>query len=79
MCSNGCAKPAPNAKWCSSKVPATKPSILVARFGTNVNQAVAALNSTGEAPPELLRVVELCARATVRADEVVARIQRRLP
>lgn len=52
---------------------------LVGRFGVNVNQAVAALNATGEAPPELLRVSELCARAVARLDQVVVATQRKLP
>jgi hypothetical protein len=52
---------------------------LVGRFGTNVNQAVAALNATGEAPPTLERAVAMCTRAADRLDQVVARIQRRLP
>jgi hypothetical protein len=52
---------------------------LVGRFGTNVNQAVAALNATGEAPPALERAVAVCTRAADRLDQVVARIQRRLP
>jgi hypothetical protein len=52
---------------------------LVGRFGTNVNQAVAALHATGEAPAALARAVEVCTRATARLDLVVARIQRRLP
>jgi hypothetical protein len=52
---------------------------LVGRFGTNVNQAVAALHATDEESPALARAVELCARATSRLDQVVARMQRRLP
>jgi hypothetical protein len=52
---------------------------LVGRFGTNVNQAVAALHATGQASPALARAVEVCTRATSRLDEVVVRMQRRLP
>jgi hypothetical protein len=52
---------------------------LVGRFGTNVNQAVAALHATGEAPPALARAVDVCLRAVGRLDEVVTRLQRRLP
>ena len=40
----------------------------VRRFGGNVNQAVAALNSTGEAPDWLSQAVELTARAVGRVD-----------
>jgi hypothetical protein len=52
---------------------------LVGRFGTNVNQAVAALHATGEPPPALVRAVEVCTRAAERLDLIVARIQRQLP
>ena len=52
---------------------------LVGRFGTNVNQAVAALHATGDASPALARAVDVCARATSRLDQVVTRMQRRLP
>jgi hypothetical protein len=52
---------------------------LVGRFGTNVNQAVAALHATGEAPLALGRAVEVCTRAADRLDQVVSRLQRRLP
>jgi len=40
----------------------------VRRFGGNVNQAVAALNSTGEAPPWLGQAVEATVRAVARVD-----------
>jgi hypothetical protein len=52
---------------------------LVGRFGTNVNQAVATLHTTGEPPPALIRAVEVCTRAAERLDRVVARMQRQLP
>jgi hypothetical protein len=52
---------------------------LVGRFGVNVNQAVAAYNTTGQAPPELLHATQLCARAVARLDEVVLRMQGKLP
>ena len=47
------------------------------RFGGNVNQAVAALNSTGEAPEYLVRAVELTARAVRRVDEAAEALMRR--
>jgi hypothetical protein len=53
--------------------------IAVVRVGTNLNQAVAALNSTGQPPAWLARVVELCGRALVSLDEVAGRLHRRLP
>jgi len=49
------------------------------RFGTNVNQAVAALKSTGEAPVWLADAVGLCTRAVAAVDAVTARISRCLP
>jgi hypothetical protein len=52
---------------------------LVGRFGTDVNQAVAALHATGHASPVLHRAVDVCTRAAERLDQVVARMQRRLP
>ncbi|MEV0732239.1 hypothetical protein [Polymorphospora sp. NPDC050346] len=52
---------------------------LVGRFGVNVNQAVAALHSTGAVPAELVRATELCARAVERLDDIVIRLRRRLP
>ena len=46
--------------------------------GTNLNQAVAALNATGQAPVWLERAVALSATAAERLDAVVSRIHRRL-
>lgn len=46
--------------------------VQVRRFGTLVNQAVAALHSTGQVPVELLSAVGLCARAVNRLDEATA-------
>ena len=42
------------------------------RFSTLVNQAVAALHSTGQLPPELLAAVELTSRAVRRVDQATA-------
>jgi hypothetical protein len=50
----------------------------VNRFGTNVNQAVAALNATGEMPEWLGQAVRLAGRVVVRLDEVIAEVDRRL-
>ena len=67
-------------------VPATRRAVLVElmqariqlrRFGTNVNQAVAALNATGEAPVWLRQAVELCARVVDRIDAATAMLARR--
>jgi hypothetical protein len=49
----------------------------VRRFGGNVNQAVAALNSTGEAPDWLSEAVALTARAVRRVDAAAEQLMRR--
>lgn len=51
----------------------------VRRFGGNVNQAVAALNTTGEAPEWLAQSVALTARAVARVDEATEALMRRRP
>jgi len=51
----------------------------VRRFGGNVNQAVAALNATGEAPVWLGQAVELAGRAVRRVDEAAEALMRRRP
>ena len=52
--------------------------VAVRRFGTNVNQAVAALHS-GQLPPVWLeRAVAGCERAVSRLDEAAAAVARRL-
>jgi len=51
----------------------------VRRFGGNVNQAVAALNSTGEAPEWLGQAVQLTARAVARVDAAAELLMARRP
>ncbi len=53
--------------------------VQVRRFGGNVNQAVAALNATGEAPVWLGQAVELASRAVRRVDEAAELLMRRRP
>ena len=48
------------------------------RYGVNLNQAVAALNSGDGSPVWLLQVVSGCARATQRMDEATVVLTRRL-
>jgi uncharacterized protein (DUF1778 family) len=51
----------------------------VNRFGNNVNQAVAALHSTGHPPMEALaHAVALCARAVRNLDLLIDELHRRL-
>ena len=49
----------------------------VRRFGGNVNQAVAALNSTGETPQWLAQAVELTSRAVRQVDAAAEQLMRR--
>ncbi|MTK05436.1 hypothetical protein [Micromonospora sp. CP22] len=51
----------------------------ITRTGTNLNQATAALNATGEAPIWLDHAVKRCVQALDRLDALVADIDRRLP
>ena len=51
----------------------------VRRFGGNVNQAVAALNSTGETPQWLAQAVELTSRAVRQVDAAAEQMMRRRP
>jgi len=51
----------------------------VRRFGVNVNQAVAALNATGEAPDWLGQAVEATVRAVARVDAAAELLMRRRP
>jgi len=51
----------------------------VRRFGGNVNQAVAALNVTGEAPEWLGQAVQLTVRAVARVDAAAELLMRRRP
>jgi hypothetical protein len=48
------------------------------RYGVNLNQAVAALNSGGGAPVWLLQAVSGCARASQRIDDATVALTRRL-
>lgn len=52
--------------------------VAVGRIGTNLNQAVAALHATGEAPDWLVRAAALCERRMERLDEVIALVDGRL-
>jgi hypothetical protein len=52
--------------------------VAVRRFGTNVNQAVAALHSGQEPPVWLEQAVAGCERAVARLDEAAAAVARRL-
>lgn len=47
----------------------------VQRFGVLVNQAVAKLNTTGQAPPALGEAMGICTRAVLRLDEAVVRVR----
>ena len=53
--------------------------VAVGRIGTNLNQAVSALNATGHAPAWLERVAWLCEQRMLRVDAVISRIDHALP
>lgn len=50
----------------------------VGRIGTNLNQAVAQFNTTGEPPVWLSTVIAICGRALAAVDEAASAIHRRL-
>lgn len=52
--------------------------VAVGRIGTNLNQAVAALHATGQAPEWLVTASLLCERRMESIDAVIALIDRRL-
>lgn len=50
--------------------------VAVGRIGTNLNQGIAALHATGEAPAWLVRAAGLCEQRMRRVDAIIARIDR---
>jgi hypothetical protein len=52
---------------------------LVRRIGTNLNQAVARLNATGQRSDDLLPSAQFCIRVTRRLDEAAEQLRRRIP
>ncbi len=52
---------------------------LVRRAGTNLNQAVARLNATGQRGADLLPAAEFCARVIRRLDEAAEQLRRSIP
>ncbi|MBO0885373.1 MAG: hypothetical protein J2P17_34575 [Mycobacterium sp.] len=50
-------------------------STLVQRAGVNLNQAVAALNATGQAPGSLVPAAEHCSRVVDRLDQVAEQVR----
>jgi hypothetical protein len=52
---------------------------LVRRIGTNLNQAVARLNATGQRGEDLLPSAEFCARVIRRLDEAAEQLRRSVP
>src|SRR5260221_7205914 len=49
------------------------------RAGTNLNQAVAKLNATGQAGADLLPAAQFCARVIRRLDETAEQLRRSVP
>jgi hypothetical protein len=52
---------------------------LVRRIGTNLNQAVARLNATGQRGDDLLPAVQFCVRVIRRLDEAAEQLRRSIP
>jgi len=52
---------------------------LVRRIGTNLNQAVAKLNATGQRSEDLLPTAEFCVRVIRRLDEAAEQVRRSIP
>jgi hypothetical protein len=52
---------------------------LVRRIGTNLNQAVARLNATGQRGEDLLPAAEFCVRVIRRLDEAAEQVRRSIP
>jgi hypothetical protein len=52
---------------------------LVRRVGTNLNQAVARLNATGQRGDDLLPAAQFCVRVIRRLDEVAEQVRRSIP
>src|SRR6266480_164992 len=52
---------------------------LVRRVGTNLNQAVARLNATGQRGDDLLPAAQFCVRAIRRLDEAAEQLRRSVP
>lgn len=53
-------------------------STLVQRIGVNLNQAVAQLNATGEAPGSLVSIAEHCARRVELLDQLAEQVRNRI-
>jgi hypothetical protein len=54
-------------------------TVQVQKVGTNLNQAVAALNATGQAPGNLLQYARYSTTVIGRLDQIAARVGRHLP
>ena len=52
---------------------------LVRRVGTNLNQAVARLNATGQRGEDLFPATQICVRAIRRLDEAAEQVRRSIP
>ena len=52
---------------------------LVRRIGTNLNQAVARLNATGQRGDDLLPAAQFCMRVIRRLDEAAEQLRRSIP
>jgi hypothetical protein len=54
-------------------------TVQVQKVGTNLNQAVAALNATGEAPGNLIQYARYATTVIGKLDQIAAKVVQRLP
>jgi uncharacterized protein (DUF1778 family) len=54
-------------------------TVQVQKVGTNLNQAVAALNATGQPPGNLIQYAQYATRVIERLDEIATKVRRHLP
>jgi hypothetical protein len=54
-------------------------TVQVQKVGTNLNQAVAALNATGQPPGNLIQYAQYAARVTEKIEQIAMKIGRQLP
>ena len=73
-----CSDPPSAGPWREALTEVMTARAQVRRFGVNVNQAVRALNATGEAPEWLDRAVALTASAVVRLDATAEELTKHL-
>jgi uncharacterized protein (DUF1778 family) len=54
-------------------------TVQVQKVGTNLNQAMAAFNATGQAPGKLIQYARYAAAVIEKLDQIAAKVSQRLP